>query len=90
MDAEGVCAGKAALFDIAITSNRVRPYYTPIGGFVRKSHGADFKVQDDSKSDCVVEPSILIKQGIRGHPGQETARYEADFVRRIGCSSSLL
>ena len=81
--------GKAVLFDIAITCNRVRLYYTPTGRFVRKSRGVDFKVQDDSKLDCVVEPSILVKQGFEGHPGQETARYETDFVRRIGCSSLL-
>ena len=89
MGAEGVCAGKAALFDIAITSNRIRRYYTSTGRFVRKSYGVDFKVQDDSKLDCVVEPSILIKQGFKDHPGQETARYGVDFVRKIGCSSLL-
>ena len=89
MGAEGVCAGKVALSDIAITSNRFRLYYTPTGGFVRKSCGVDFKVQDNSKLDYVVDPSILIKQGIKGHPGQETARYRAGLVRKIGRSSSL-
>jgi hypothetical protein len=56
---------------------------------VRKSRGVDFKVQDNSKLDCVVEASILTKQGLKGHPGQETARYGADFVRKIGRSSLL-
>ena len=52
--AEGVCAGRTALFDIAITSNRVRRYYTPTGRFVRKSCAVDFKVQDDLMLDCVI------------------------------------
>jgi len=52
------------LFAIAITCNRVRLYYTQTGRFVRKSYGADFKVQGDSRLDYVVEPGILIKQGI--------------------------
>ena len=56
---------------------------------MRKSRGVDFKVQDDAKLDCVVEPNIRIKQGLEGHLGQETAQYEADFMRRIECSSSL-
>jgi hypothetical protein len=76
-------------FDIAITCNKVKLYYTPTGEFVRKSRGVDFKVQDDSKLDFVLEPSALSNQGVKGHPGQEIARYRAPFVRKTGCSSLL-
>jgi hypothetical protein len=37
-----------------------------------------------------VTSCILVKQGIRDHPDQETAWYGVNFVRRIGCSSLLL
>ena len=87
--AQRFCAGKAVLFDIAITYNRVRLYYTPTGRFVRKSHSVDFKVHVDSKFDCVVDPSMLSKKGIKGRPGQETTWHSADSVRKIGCSSLL-
>ena len=37
----------------------------------------------------MVEPSILIKPGVWGHLGRETAPYGANSVRKIGRSSLL-
>ena len=54
------------LFVIVIICNRVKLYYTQVGRFVRKSCGADFKVQGNSKLKCVVEPGIPTKQGSEG------------------------
>jgi len=68
----------------------VKPYYTPVDRFVRKSCGADFKVQGNFKLDDVVGPGICTKQGFEGQPGQETTQYQVDAVRKIGCSSLLL
>jgi hypothetical protein len=59
--AEGICAGRAVRFDITITCHRIKLYYTPTREFVRKSRSVDFKVQNDSKSDFVVELSILFR-----------------------------
>jgi hypothetical protein len=76
-------------FDIVITCHRVKLYYTPTDEFVRKSRSVDFKVQNDSKADFVVKPSILFKHGLKGHLGREIAQYRANPVRRIGRSSLL-
>ena len=67
----------------------MKPYYTPVDRFVRKSCGADFKVQGNFKLDDVVGPGICTKQGFEGQPGQETTQYQVDAVRKIGCSSLL-
>jgi hypothetical protein len=77
------------VFAIVTICNGVKPYYTPVDRFVRKSCGADFKVQGNFKLDDVVGPGICTKQGFEGQPGQETTQYQVDAVRKIGCSSLL-